>query len=179
MPYRWAQRKAWGSLLCYEPSMWGYQGQGCCCCMTDGAMSHQVGCPATGTAIDIQCLDMLHLPYCHEDNGSAAFVVVAAGSVAARTTAALAVLVSQPASQPAHQAAPTCVSPTHTPMAARKVKAILPPTTTMSALAIMAHSTPILSATLAPPMTTHSGRWGLSMASPAAEHSRQAAFTLS
>jgi hypothetical protein len=40
-------------------------------------------------------------------------------------------------------------------------------TATMSALSSMDHSTPILSATLAPPITTHRGRLGWSMALPA------------
>mmetsp|Transcript_11009 Transcript_11009/g.28256 ORF Transcript_11009/g.28256 Transcript_11009/m.28256 type:complete len:270 (-) Transcript_11009:724-1533(-) len=47
-----------------------------------------------------------------------------------------------------------------TPVAARNVKAIFPPISTISALSISVSITPSLSATLAPPMTTPKGRAG-------------------
>mmetsp|Transcript_11011 Transcript_11011/g.28268 ORF Transcript_11011/g.28268 Transcript_11011/m.28268 type:complete len:372 (-) Transcript_11011:168-1283(-) len=47
-----------------------------------------------------------------------------------------------------------------TPVAARNVKAIFPPISTISALSISVSMTPNLSATLAPPMTTPKGRAG-------------------
>ena len=69
-------------------------------------------------------------------------------------------LVQQRPAQLSMRPASSSESPTAWPWAARKVKAMPPPTTSRSTVSSSARSTPSLSATLAPPTTATKGRAG-------------------